>query len=31
MRADYRVGDINQKDEFEKIKNIWADDVIVAH
>ncbi len=25
------VGDINQKDEFEKIKNISADDVIVAH
>lgn len=26
-----KVGEINQKDEFEKIKNISADDVIVAH
>lgn len=25
------VGDINQKDEFEKIKNISSNDVIVAH
>jgi PBSX family phage portal protein len=25
------IGDIGQKDEFEKIKNISADDVIVAH
>ena len=25
------VGDISQKDEFERIKNITADDVIVAH
>lgn len=26
-----KVGEINQRDEFEKIKNISADDVIVAH
>ncbi len=25
------VGDINQRDEFQKIKNISADDVIVGH
>lgn len=25
------VGDINQKDQFEQIKNISADDVLVAH
>ncbi|GAA4649039.1 phage portal protein [Kistimonas scapharcae] len=25
------VGDISQKDEFERIKNISADDVVVAH